>query len=181
MKVKSIFYRILSLALILFLLFIMYNAIYGENEVSTYSPLVGKTAPGFSLKTFDGKVISLSDMKGKAVLLNFWASWCNPCKEEADSLERTYRNLSGEEVEFLAVNVLDEQDSARKFLTLHGGSFPHVYDEDRNIHLDYGVEGVPETFFISPDGTITNKYKGPLTDDLISKFIEEALNYEQEN
>ena len=179
MKIKSIFYRILSLALIFFLLFIMYNAIYGEKKVSTHSPLVGKTAPDFSLKTFDGKNISLSDLEGKAVLLNFWASWCNPCKQEADSLERAYNSLSGKQIEFLAVNVLDEYDSAKKFLSLHGGSFPHLYDENRNIHLDYGVEGVPETVFISPGGIITSKYKGPLTDSLISEFIEEALNYEK--
>lgn len=177
MKTRTLFYRILTLSLIVFLLFVMYNALFGEEKISTYSPLVGKSAPEFRLKTFDGKAISLADLKGKALLLNFWASWCNPCKLEAGSLESSYKRFSEKDVEFLAVNVLDDHESAEKFISTFGGSFPNVYDEKRKIHLDYGVEGVPETFFISPDGIVTDKYRGPLTEALISSFMQNALNY----
>ncbi len=175
MKIFKTIYRIITLGLIIFLLFIMYNALFGEKKIATFSPLVGKPAPEFSLKTFDGKKVKLSDYKGKALLVNFWASWCNPCKVEAPALEKSYKDLSGKNVEFLAVNVLDDQKSAKRYLSLFGGSFPHLYDEDKIIHLDYGVEGVPETFFINPEGIITDKYRGPLTEDIIAVFIKKAL------
>lgn len=167
--------RILTLCLIIFLIFIMYNALLGGKKIATFSPLVGKPAPEFALKTFDGKNINLSDYKGKALLINFWASWCKPCKVEAPALEKSYYKFSDKNVEFLAVNVLDDPESAEKYLSLFGGSFPHVFDEEKKIHLDYGVEGVPETFFINPKGIITDKYRGPLTEKLIDLFIKKAL------
>ncbi|MGH7885237.1 MAG: TlpA family protein disulfide reductase [Thermodesulfobacteriota bacterium] len=180
MKLLKKIYRVFTLALIFLLLFVMYKAIFGEKTILTFSPLVGKPAPEFTLITFDGNSISLSDYRGKAILVNFWASWCNPCKEEAPALEKFYKNLADENVEFLAVNVLDDRKSAEKYLTLFGGSFPNAYDTNNKIHLDYGVEGVPETFFISPDGIVTDKYRGPLSEKLIKEFIKRALTYNDE-
>lgn len=175
MKIFKTAYRITIFGLIIFLLFIMYNALFNEKKISTFSPLVGKPAPQFSLTTFDGKKIELSDYMGKALLVNFWASWCNPCKVEAPALERSYKKFADKNVAFLAVNVLDDPENAERYLSQFGGSFPHVFDQNKKIHLDYGVEGVPETFFVNTEGIVTDKYRGPLTEKLIDVFIKKAL------
>ncbi|QMU56347.1 MAG: redoxin domain-containing protein [Candidatus Mycalebacterium zealandia] len=134
------------------------------------SPLVGRAAPAFSLTTFDGKTLELSDFAGKPVVFNFWASWCLPCADEVGDLNRAEKKYGGEVV-FIGINVMDDINDAIEFAAKHNTTYTNAYDPEKTVHIDYGVAGVPETFFISPDGKIWNKITGPATYPEISKIL----------
>ncbi|MDI3340557.1 MAG: TlpA disulfide reductase family protein [Sphaerobacter sp.] len=121
----------------------------------------GRTAPTFSLRTFDGQQISLDQFQGKTVVINFWGSWCPPCQEEAPILEEFSRNLDPDVV-IIGIDVWDRQEDAAAFIKQHGLTFPNGIDEDGAITIDYGVSGIPETFVIAPDGRLLGKYSGPV-------------------
>lgn len=149
-------------------------AIFGSRVNIKTSPLVGTVAPDFALKTFDGEDLKLSDLKGKTVLLNFWASWCMPCRQEAEALEKSWQKYKGKDVVFIGVNVWDENSNALSYLNKFGGGYPHGMDPNEEIQVDYGVGGVPETFFIDPSGNIRDKFSGPLTEQIIDYFVLKA-------
>ena len=124
---------------------------------------LGAAAPDFSLQDLSGKTVSLSDYQGKVVLLNFWATWCPPCKAEMHSLESLYRQLSGEGLVILAVNI--EQNGAqtvKAFLKESPHSFPILLDDQAKIQKLYGVYQFPETFVIRKDGTIDDRVIGAI-------------------
>lgn len=139
------------------------------------SPLAGKPAPDFSLILFDGTQVRLSDFRDRVVFLNFWASWCPPCRAEARLLEAAWRHYRDQSVVFLGVNIQDREASARQFLEEFGITYPNGRDPQNRIAIDYGVYGLPETFFISPDGLITYKHIGAIEGDLLVLKMEEAL------
>ncbi len=139
------------------------------------SPLVGKMAPEFTLSTFDGSPMKLSDSRGKAVVLNFWASWCIPCREEAPLLEAAWQALKDREVVFLGVNIQDSEEAARDFVHGFGITFPNGRDAKGKIAIDYGVYGIPETLFIDRQGRITAKVIGPLGAETLVARAREAL------
>lgn len=139
------------------------------------SPLAGKPAPDFSLILFDGTQVRLSDFRSRVVFLNFWASWCPPCRAEARLLEAAWRHYRDQSVVFLGVNIQDREASARQFLEEFGITYPNGRDPQNRIAIDYGVYGLPETFFISPDGLITYKHIGAIESDLLVLKIEKAL------
>ncbi|WP_462137383.1 TlpA family protein disulfide reductase [Candidatus Mycalebacterium sp.] len=134
------------------------------------SPLVGRAAPAFSLTTFNGKTLELSDFAGKPMVLNFWASWCLPCADEAADLNRAEKKYGGGVV-FIGINVMDDFEDAIEFAAKHNIAYQNAYDPEKTVHIDYGVAGVPETFFISPDGKIWDKITGPATYTEISKIL----------
>ena len=129
------------------------------SSVVTFS---GRTAPQFSITTFDGKPVSLSQFRGKTVIINFWASWCDPCKQEAPILAQVGHSLDPNTV-LLGIDVWDQKSDATAFLAQNDAGYLNGPDNDGSIAIDYGVAGVPETFFIAPDGTLLGKYIGPLT------------------
>jgi cytochrome c biogenesis protein CcmG/thiol:disulfide interchange protein DsbE len=135
----------------------------GRDPSAIRSPLVGKPAPGFSLRPLDGDgpPISLADFRGRPVVVNFWASWCVPCAKEHAVLVQGARRW-GKDAQFLGIVYQDEEDLAQRFLERHGRGYPSLMDDEGKAAIAYGVYGVPETFFISPDGVIVEKYVGPL-------------------
>ena len=139
------------------------------------SPLVGTQAPDFVLPLFDGGAARLSDYRGKAVVLNFWASWCIPCREEAPLLEAAWRALKDRDVMFLGVNIQDSEEAASRFLREFSQTFPNGRDAAGKIAIDYGVYGIPETFFIDRQGRITAKVIGPLGPEMLVARTREAL------
>jgi cytochrome c biogenesis protein CcmG/thiol:disulfide interchange protein DsbE len=140
------------------------------------SPLVGRPAAPFVLRTFDGRDLSLASLRGRVVVLNFWASWCYPaCYEEAPALERSWRAYRDREVSVVGVAIQDQPDAARKFIADFSLSFPNASDPDGKVSVDYGVYGVPETFFIDRAGRIRLKQTGAVSDDLFRSEVEKLL------
>jgi len=139
------------------------------------SPLVGTRAPDFTLPLFDGGAVRLSDYSGKAVVLNFWASWCIPCREEAPLLEAAWQALKDQDVVFLGVNIQDTEEAARSFLRQFRITFPNGRDAAGKIAIDYGVYGIPETFFIDRQARITAKVIGPLGPEPLAARARDAL------
>jgi cytochrome c biogenesis protein CcmG/thiol:disulfide interchange protein DsbE len=140
------------------------------------SPLLGRPAAAFSLTTFSGNPLSLEGLRGKVVVLNFWASWCVPaCYEEAPTLERTWRAYKDKGVTVVGVDVQDKEEAAREFLARFEHSFPNAPDPRGRVSVDYGVYGVPETFFIDRRGRVRFKHVGALTDEIARRHLDVLL------
>jgi cytochrome c biogenesis protein CcmG/thiol:disulfide interchange protein DsbE len=141
------------------------------------SPLVGKPAAPFTLTTFDGERISLESFRGKVVVLNFWASWCYPaCYEEAPVLERGWREYRDRSVMLVGINIQDKEEPARKFLQQFSHTFPNAPDPQGRASVDYGVYGVPETFFIDRAGRVRAKHVGAVTEQIFRAQVERLLS-----
>jgi cytochrome c biogenesis protein CcmG/thiol:disulfide interchange protein DsbE len=139
------------------------------------SPLIAKPAAPFTLTLFDGTVLESEDLRGKAVFLNFWASWCPPCRAEAKDLEAAWRKVKDQNVVYLGVALQDSDENARSFLKEFAITYPNGRDESGKIAVDYGVWGLPESFFIDPDGRITYKHTGGIRAELVETKLAEAL------
>ena len=140
------------------------------------SPLVSRPAPPFSLRPFDGGSTSLEQLRGKPVVLNFWASWCFPaCYEEAPALEAAWQAYRDRGVMVIGVDIQDREADAKAFLERFKLTFLNGPDLQGKLSIDYGVYGVPETFFIGKDGTIHYKHVGALTKQVLRSKIEEML------
>jgi cytochrome c biogenesis protein CcmG/thiol:disulfide interchange protein DsbE len=140
------------------------------------SPLVAKEAPPFALKLFDGGSLTLQDLRGKVVVVNFWASWCYPaCYEEAPLLEGAWRAYKEKGVVIVGVNIQDTEQGAREFMKRFSFTFPNGPDPKGKISIDYGVYGVPETFFVDQEGRIAYKHVGALTAEILSRQIQKLL------
>lgn len=120
-------------------------------------------APAFRFTTFEGETISLDDLAGKGVVLNFWASWCDPCREEAALLESTWLREKENGIVFIGLDYLDQEPAAKAYLAEYAVTYPNGPDLQSQAARRYGIKGVPETFFISPDGTISEIVIGPIT------------------
>jgi cytochrome c biogenesis protein CcmG/thiol:disulfide interchange protein DsbE len=133
------------------------------------------TAPAFSFTTFDGETISSADLLGKGVVLNFWASWCDPCRDEAELLEATWRREQGGDIVFLGLDYLDQEPAALAYLDEYNVSYPNGPDLQSAAARSYGIKGVPETFFIDAQGNIVDIVIGPIAsqaqmDEYLSKI-----------
>jgi cytochrome c biogenesis protein CcmG/thiol:disulfide interchange protein DsbE len=138
------------------------------------SPLLAKPAAPFTVTLFDGKKVALEDLRGKAVFLNFWASWCTPCRDEARDLEAAWQKVKDKDRVFLGVALQDNDKDSREFLKEFEVTYPNGKDESGKIAVDYGTWGIPESFFIDPQGRITYKHVGGIRAALVLTKIEEA-------
>ena len=121
---------------------------------------VGAEAPDFTLKDMQGNAVTLSQYRGKVVFLNFWASWCPPCREEMPSMERLHEVYAGRDFVMLAVNVEQDINDVRAFLQRSPHTFPILLDADARAQGLYGVYRFPETFLIDKSGIIVEHYLG---------------------
>jgi cytochrome c biogenesis protein CcmG/thiol:disulfide interchange protein DsbE len=163
---------ITSAAVLIVLLILAYG--FRRDPRFIPSPLLGRQAPSFSLTLFDGSSLRLEDLRGKTVFVNFWASWCLPCRAEAEALEAAWQDARDAGVVFIGVNIQDSEREARAFLEEFRATYPNGRDAAGRIAVDYGVWGIPETFFIGPEGRITYKHVGALEPALISAKLNEA-------
>lgn len=139
-------------------------------KASTIGLNIGEKAPDFELKTLDGKNFRLSDLRGKKILLNFWASWCGPCQEEMPELQKTYEKLHTQGVEIIAVNLTTDGEtiqSVRAFAKSFNLTIPIPLDINGEVQKKYQIYGIPTSFFIDKNGTIRSKYFGPMTEPYI--------------
>lgn len=148
---------------------------FTRNPREIPSPLVGRPAPPFELALFDGGTVRLHDLRGKVVFLNFWASWCVPCRDEARALEAAWQAYKARDVVFVGANIQDQDSSARAFLEEFGVSYPNGLDGGSRIAIDYGVWGLPETFVIDRAGRITYKHVGGIGWSTVTARLEAAL------
>ena len=132
-------------------------------------------APELSFATFDGEEVVLRDLRGKGVVVNFWASWCAPCREEAALLEQTWRREKENGIVFLGLDYLDQEPAALAYLAEFDVTYPNGPDLRSRAARRYRIQGVPETFFISPEGKIVDIVVGPIAgqqemDDLLDRI-----------
>jgi cytochrome c biogenesis protein CcmG, thiol:disulfide interchange protein DsbE len=122
-------------------------------------------APAFTFTTFDGQKISSTDLLGKGVVLNFWASWCDPCRDEAALLEKTWQREQGNDIVFVGLDYLDQEPAAKAYMAEFGITYPSGPDLQSAAARRYGIKGVPETFFIDPKGNISDIVIGPIVSE----------------
>ena len=139
------------------------------------SPLLGRSAAPFSLALFDGGRFDLAGQRDRVVVVNFWASWCVPCREEAPILEAAWRAYRDRGVMVVGVNIQDSEPAARAFIEAFGLTFPNGPDPGGRIAIDYGVYGIPETFVIGRDGRIGYKHVGVIGSSVLEVWVGEAL------
>ncbi len=138
------------------------------------SPLVGKPAPPFALAPVGGGApVSLEALRGRPVVLNFWATWCMPCLQEHPALQEAARRL-GPGAVFLGVVYEDDESNVRSFLARYPSAYPSLMDPGTRTAIAYGVQGVPETYFIDRQGVIVAKYVAPLETDTLLALVAQA-------
>jgi cytochrome c biogenesis protein CcmG/thiol:disulfide interchange protein DsbE len=144
-----------------FALFVAFLAIGLRREWVSEQRATGM-APEFEFTTFAGETIRLADLRGKGVVLNFWASWCLPCRDEAPLLEQAWRRERDRGIVFIGLDYLDQEHAAKAFLDEFDITYPTGPDLQSAAARRYRITGVPETFFIGPDGQIVSQVIGPI-------------------
>ena len=154
-----------SVALVAALLgLLIWKIAQGESEVTSELRRGGTpAAPTFTLERLDGKgPLSIASLRGKTVVINFWASWCGPCKDETPLLEQGWQKWRDEDVVFVGIDIQDVRGDAREFLARYGVSYPNVYDGKGSTVGRYGATGVPETYFVDKQGRVRYRIAGPI-------------------
>lgn len=148
---------------------------FGHDPNAISSPLVNKRAPALTLTSFGGRTVALRALHGKPVVVNFWASWCTSCKAEHQSLLDAFRVYHRAGVQFVGVDYQDNLGDAQSFLKRYGDGWPELRDPDQHAAINFGVYGVPETFFIDRNGVVRYKQTGPVTVAVLQRQIDRLL------
>ena len=134
-----------------------------------------EVAPEFTLDLIGGGTTGTAHLRGRVVMLDFWASWCPPCRDEAPALAQAYDEFRDRGVEFVGINLWDNAGDAEVFLQQQGHSYPNGVDDGGKIAISYGVRGIPEKFFINREGQIVRKFSGPTDVALLREILEGML------
>ena len=134
---------------------------------------IGMQAPDFTLQNMNNKEVSLSDYRGQKVFLNFWASWCPPCRQEMPDMQKLHEEY-GEELVILAVNIGEGKSTAANFMMQNDLNFPVLLDTDKSTAQDYLVRGIPSSYFLDEDGIIINKVVGAVSYERMLELTEIA-------
>ena len=138
-------------------------------------PLDKGMAPDFSITGFDGRTVTLSKLQGQVVIVNFWASWCPPCREEAAYLEETWRKYKDKGVVFIGVDWVDTEKEALAYIDEFDITYLNGPDIGTRAAQAYNIQGVPETFFVAKNGELRGVHIGPLKSPQLDEKIEELL------
>ena len=138
-------------------------------------PVNSGMAPDFTLTSFDGRTLTLSELRGQVVIINFWASWCPPCREEAAYLEQTWRKYEGKGVIFIGVDWVDTEKEALAYMDEFDLTYFNGPDIGTRIAQAYNIQGVPETFYVAKNGELRGVHIGPLKPPELDNKIEELL------
>lgn len=170
-KRNRFIFRVITLALLsAATVFTIYTSFAKEK----YDVLkVGDHAPDFALVDLDGIEHHLSEYKGRGVFLNFWGTWCAPCKKEMPAMGRQYEVYKVQGVQILAVNIAESDFKVRTFADQYGMTFPTLIDKTKSVMQTYNVKPLPTTFLINPDGKIVRIVTGEMSEDDIKGYMEE--------
>ena len=139
-------------------------------------PVAGDKVPNFTAPLLVGEgELTLRDLEGKPVVLNFWASWCAPCEDEAPLFKEAYDRF-GDRITFLGVDIRDARSDALEFVEEHDLEFASVRDEGMRVYADYGLTGQPETFFIDADGILVEHVAGPVDEESLFRALDILLS-----
>lgn len=172
-------YRQLISVFIVFLLLI--GTIHTFRSTQSTSPIdrpiiaeIGNTPPNFQLTDLSGNTVTLSQLKGKLIILNFWATWCTYCITETPDLVELARKYKGKSVQFLGINAthLDQLEAIQSFANEYAISYPVLLDQTGDVHKSFQVQSFPTTFIIDPTGTIVWKKLGAVTSPEIERQIQ---------
>ena len=171
--------NVVLFSLLVFIFFIAgCENLAGLNKVKRME--IGKAAPDFALQDASGKTWKLSDLKGKVVFVNFWATWCKPCRDELPSMEKLNKTMAGQPFQMLSIVFNDDLQLAESFARRLGATFPVLANPDPELTEAYMITGVPETFVIDAGGILRHKFIGPYDWDtpemkkLVRNFVEAA-------
>jgi cytochrome c biogenesis protein CcmG/thiol:disulfide interchange protein DsbE len=164
-----------SLTVLLGAVLVTFLLAFGKDPHAVPFKLAGQAAPPFKLKRLDtGEEVTLAQLKGHPLILNFWATWCGPCKLEHPVLAWGAREF-GREVQFLGVINEDTAENARPYLAENGAAYPQLLDTEGLVGVDYGISGVPETYFIDAQGVIREKYAMPIDPQTLTDKVRALL------
>lgn len=149
-------------------------------------PIASGNAPEFELKTFDGPTLRLSELRGQPIVLNFWASWCQPCREEAPLLQAVWQKYRDQGLLVIGVDYVDTESEALKYIKEFGITYPTGPDVGTKISHDYRITGVPETYFITREGKLLGgkdsngrpygNWIGPIPDYALQERVKKLLS-----
>jgi peroxiredoxin len=138
------------------------------------APVVGAPAPNFTLADLDGNSVTLADLKGQVVLINFWATWCGPCEAEMPAIEQRYETFRSRGLTVLGVNVGETREQIAPFVERLGLTFTILMDPDYEVETLYRVRGYPTTYLIDRDGLIVRQHVGYLADGQLDQYLTQA-------
>ena len=137
---------------------------------------VGKPAPQFSMPLLGGGEFRTEDHRGSPMIINFWASWCPPCRQESPGFERVWQRYRNQGIQLVGVDIQDTEEEALAYVREFGLSFPNGRDTDGKITVEYGVIGLPVTFFVSADGVVEGRWVGALPEDKLEGWAEALMS-----
>ncbi len=141
---------------------------------SVPAPKIGALAPDFTLPGLDGTPVRLSDLRGKTVLINFWATWCGPCRKEFPELVKLVQQQGDRGLVVLAVDVSESRDDVARFAQEFGATFPIVLDSDSSVVQSYRLIGLPTSLFVDRDGILRAQQLGPLSEASLTAKLGQA-------
>ena len=151
----------------------------GVNDTLGEVDLTTDAYSDFQITTLDGRELRLSDLRGSIVMVDFWSSWCPPCRAEASVLAEAYERWSELGVEFVGISIWDNEEDVLDFINRNSIAYPNGIDGDGSIAVEFGVKGIPEKFFVNPQGEIVRKVNGPNTsqslDAVLTQMSDEAI------
>ncbi len=145
---------------------------------ATPAATIGSAAPGFTLTDLDGKTVSLADLRGHPIIVNFWASWCGPCIEEFPLLQQAASAHAADGLQVVGIVFSDRADAARSFMARMGADWPTAMDPGGSVAADYGIYAPPDTFFIDRNGVIAGRQIGQLSQADLARQLDTILGKE---
>lgn len=152
--------------------FALYQALAEEKTGAE----VGEKAPDFELETLDGEKLQLRDLEGKTVLINFWATWCKPCRDEMPAIQSVYNRFKDQDFVVVGVNIAETPVSVKGFTRQLELDFPVVLDRNREVTKLYNIGPIPSSLFVDKNGKVVRKHDGQMVEGQIEGYVREALN-----